>query len=65
MPATPDRSETVVESFKQRKLAQSALRRIHDLLEGFEAERIADRKLARAGLLVILLLIGGFALFLY
>ncbi len=65
MPATPNRSEEVVESFKQRKLAQSAFRRIHDLLEGFEQERIVDRKLARAGLLAILLLIGVFVLFLY
>jgi hypothetical protein len=58
MSSTPTRSEEVVESFKQRKLAQSAMRRIHELLREFEQERVTDRRLARAGLAVILLLLG-------
>ena len=58
MSPTPTRSEKVVESFKQRKLALSAMRRIHELIQSFEQERATDKRLAGAGLLVILLLIG-------
>ena len=58
MSTPPTRSEEVVKSFKQRKLALSAMRRIHELLEGFEQERAIDKRLAGVGLLVILLLIG-------
>ena len=58
MSPTPTRSEAVVEAYKQRKLAQSAMRRIHELIQGFEQERVTDKRLAGAGLLAILLLIG-------
>jgi len=58
MSPTPTRSEAVVENYKQRKLAQSAMRRIHELIQGFEQERVTDKRLAGAGLLAILLLIG-------
>ncbi len=58
MSSTPNRSEEVVNSFKQRKLAISAFRRIHELIQSFEQGQVADRRLAKAGLLVILLLIG-------
>ena len=58
MSSTPNRSEEVVNSFKQHKLALSAMRRIHELIESFEQERAADRRLAKAGVPVILLLIG-------
>jgi len=58
MSTTPTRSEEVVKSFKQRKLAHSAMRRIHELLESFERERATDKRLAGVGLLAILLLIG-------
>jgi len=58
MSPTPTRSEAVVEDYKQRKLAQSAMRRIHELIQGFEQERVTDKRLAGAGLLAILLLIG-------
>ena len=51
------RSEQVVKDYKKHKLAHSALRRIHDLIEGFEQDRLIDRKLARIGLVVIVLLI--------
>jgi len=57
MSTEPSRSEQVVEDYKKRKLARSALRRIHDLIEGFEQDRLIDRKLARIGLVVIVLLI--------
>jgi len=52
------RSEAVVEAFKQRKLTLSAMRRIHALIQSFEQERATDKRLAGAGLLVILLLLG-------
>ena len=58
MSPTPTRSEAVVEDYKRRKLAQSAMRRIHELIQGFEQERVTDKRLAGAGLLAILLLIG-------
>jgi hypothetical protein len=58
MSITSTRSEKVVESFKQRKLALSALRRIQALLESFDQERATDKRLASAGLMAILLLIG-------
>lgn len=57
---TPDtsRSEQVVEAFKKRKLARSALCRIQDLIHGFEQDRVADRRLARIGLVIIFGLIA-------
>jgi hypothetical protein len=58
MSHTPTRSEQVVESFKRRKLAHSAIRRIHELIRSFEDERITDKKHAKIGLVLILLLIG-------
>jgi hypothetical protein len=54
----PSRSEEVVENFKKHKLALSALRRIQDLLRGFEREREFDRRLARVGLVIILVLVA-------
>ena len=58
MSPTPTRSEAVVEAYKQRKLAQSAMRRIQELIQGFEQDRATDKRLAGAGLLAILLLVG-------
>ncbi len=58
MSSTPTRSEEVVESFKQHKLALSAMRRIHELIQSFEQERATDKRLAGVGLLAILLLLG-------
>jgi len=58
MSTTPTRSEEVVEGYKQRKLALSAMRRIHALIQSFEQERATDKRLAGAGLLAILLLLG-------
>lgn len=63
MSTESSRSEQVVEDYKKHKLARSALRRIHDLIGGFEQDRLIDRKLARIGLVVIVLLIvAGFYL---
>lgn len=53
-----ERSEQVVEDYKKQKLAASALRRIHDLIHGFEQERIADWRMARIGVVIIIALLA-------
>jgi len=57
---TPDieRSEKVVEEYKKRKLASSALRRIHELILDFEQERVADWRMARIGVVIIVTLLA-------
>ena len=52
------RSERVIEGYKKQKLAANALASIHELIQGFERERIVDRRLAVTGLLGILVLAG-------
>jgi len=52
------RSEQVIEDYKKHKLASSALRRIHDLIRGFEEDRVFDLRLAQFGLVILLGLIG-------
>ncbi len=52
------RSEQVVEDYKKHKLAASALRRIHLLIQGFEQDRTANLRLAGIGLTIILVLAG-------
>ena len=48
MASEPTRSEQVVADYKQRKLGLSALRRIHELIQGFEDDRQRfDTDLAR------------------
>ena len=59
MSAQPSRSEEVIDDYKKHKLARSALRHIQNLLHGFEKERRFDMKLARAGLVLLLLLVAG------
>ena len=53
-----NRSETVITDYKKRKLKRSALRRIQDLLLRFEQERSFDRRLARIGMVVVVLLVA-------
>ncbi len=53
-----NRSEPVIEAYKQHKLAYGALRRIHDLISRFDAERAADRRLAWIGITLVLAVIG-------
>lgn len=57
---TPDRerSEQVIESYKRRKLAASAIRRIHEIIQSFEQDRIADWRMARIGIVIILALLA-------
>jgi hypothetical protein len=53
------RSEEVIADFKKHKLARSAMRRIQDLLWGFEQDRAFDRKLARIGVVIVVLLVAA------
>ncbi len=57
MNSNSTRSEQVVEDYKKRKVAASALRRIHDIIHGFEREQAQDRRLARLGILAIVLIL--------
>ena len=65
MAAEPTRSEAVISEFKQRKLARSALRRIQQLIQGFEEEHVFDRQLARIGVIAVMLLIAVSVYFLF
>jgi len=65
MPSEPTRSEEVMSDFKQHKLARSALRRIQELIYGFEEERAGDRQLARIGLLIVVVLVTASLYFLF
>jgi hypothetical protein len=57
MAADISRSEQVVEDFKKRKLTISALRRIQNLILGFEKDRQDDARLAWIGLAAVLVVI--------
>lgn len=59
MAADYERSEAVVEDYKKHKLATSALRRIGELIHGFEQDRAADVHMARIGAIIIILLLAG------
>ena len=56
MAADPERSEAVIEDYKKRKLATSALYRIRELIHAFEQDRVSDVRMARIGIVIILLL---------
>ena len=58
MSHSPARSKEVIESYKQRKLARSAIVRIHELILEFERQRVSDKRWAGAGLLLIVLVVG-------
>ena len=53
-----NRSDAVVEAYRRHKLARSALRRVRDLIAEFDESRAADARLARAGIVALLLLLG-------
>jgi hypothetical protein len=57
MSPDPSRSEQVIADFKRRKLARSALCRIQQLIHEFEEGRAWDRRLARIGVIVVVLLV--------
>ena len=58
MTTDSERSEVVVEDYKKHKLARSALRRIHEIINGFEQDRAADLRIACIGISIILVLLG-------
>lgn len=53
-----ERSEQVVDDYRKRKLAVSAFARIRGIIHGFEQERVADRRMARIGIAIILLILA-------
>jgi hypothetical protein len=53
-----ERSEAVVEGYKNHKLASSALRRIQEIIHGFERDRAADLRMARIGIFIIITILG-------
>lgn len=58
MAADTERSEAVIEEYKKRKLAASALRRIHQIIHGFEKDRSIDVLIARFGVGIIIVILG-------
>ncbi|MDH3388634.1 MAG: hypothetical protein OEN02_12075 [Gammaproteobacteria bacterium] len=52
------RSEQVVEAYKRHKLAVGALRRMRELVHGFEQDRAVDARLARIGVALILVVLA-------
>ncbi len=65
MKADTPRSEQVVEDYKKRKLAISALRRIHEIIDGFEHDRETDHRLARIGIVIIVGILAVAAYFFF
>jgi len=53
-----ERSKRVVEDYKKRKIARSALQRVHELIHAFEQEHMFDRRMARIGLILILVVLA-------
>ena len=62
MDSETTRSEQVVEDYKKRKLARSAIHRIHEIIQGFEQGRREDRRLAWIGIAAIVLLLAAAAM---
>ena len=59
------RSQHVIEAYKRHKLALLALRRMQNMVRGFETDRKADERFARIGVgLILLLLLAALLLFL-
>ena len=58
-----NRSEQVVEGYKQHKLTASAFREIQRLLQEFEKAREDDKRVAVVGAIVIIALLAAAALY--
>lgn len=52
------RSEQVVEAYKKHKLSASAMRRIHELIHGFDEDKASDRRLALIGVVLLAVLLA-------
>ena len=61
----PTRSEQVVQAYKRHKLAVSALKKIHQLIIGFEQGERFDFHIARVGLVISLLLIATISIYFF
>ena len=57
MSTESSRSEQVVDDYKKRKLAISAFRKIQEIIQGFEDSRAADVRMARIGLVMIVVIV--------
>ena len=65
MTVDTERSDTVVEDYKKHKLARSAIHRIHEIIHGFEQDRAFDLRMARSGIILLIVLIGLAAYFFF
>lgn len=64
MNSNATRSEQVIEGFKKQKLTNSAIHKIHRLIESFEEDRQSDIHWARVGLISLTtLLLFGLSIF--
>ena len=57
MDSNAPRSEQVVEAFKKQKAANSALHKIHRLIESFDEDRKSDIHWAKVGLITFAILL--------
>ena len=64
MSSDTQRSEQVIEDYKKHKLASSALRRIHAIIRSFDEDHAANLRLARVGLVIVVVLIAVASYFL-
>ena len=65
MEQSNNRSEQVVNNYRQHKLSISVYARIKALLMQFEADSAADRRLARIGLTIVLVLVASAVYFFF
>jgi hypothetical protein len=66
MDSNAPRSNQVIEDFKKRKAANSALHKIHRLIESFDEDRKSNIHWARVGLIAFsILLLVGLSLFIF
>ena len=65
MDSNTPRSEEVINDFKKRKLANSALLKIRLLIKSFDDDRKSDVHWARVGLITLLLLLAGLSFYFF
>jgi hypothetical protein len=66
MNSNTPRSDQVIEDFKKRKAANSALHKIHQLIKSFDEDRKSDIHWAKVGLITLsILLLIGLSIFLF
>ena len=65
MNAQPGRSELVVDAYKKHKLAISAIKRIRQMIAGFERRARLDTQIGRIGLVILLLLMAALSFYIF